>query len=225
MRLANKRRPLVWMKNAPAGVTVNMRKNIGLLIALSGCAVLAPLASGHFRLLAPASWIEENQLGDPQKLGPCGGTSANAGTPTNAVTSVQGGQPLHVKVQETVYHPGFYRIALVVNSKSELPADPEATTRDSDRGPISVSAKFDANPKPPVLADGLWQHTAKTSDPWETDVQIPNINCPSCILQVIQFMAEHGVNKDGGFTYHHCAILNIKADSSKPIDTRWPAAK
>jgi hypothetical protein len=52
------------------------------------------------------------------------------------------------------------------------------------------------------------------SDRWETDVQIPNIN-----------LARHGVNKDGGFTYRHCAILHIKADSSKPIDTRWPAAK
>ena len=41
------------------------------------------------------------------------GTSTNAGMPTNAVSKVTGGQKLHVKVQETVYHPGHYRIALV----------------------------------------------------------------------------------------------------------------
>jgi hypothetical protein len=43
--------------------------------------VLAPFAGAHFRLLEPQSWIVENQLGDPQKLGPCGGTSADGGTP------------------------------------------------------------------------------------------------------------------------------------------------
>ena len=41
-------------------------------------------------------------------------------------------------------------------------------------------------------------------------------------LQVTQFMAEHGVNADGGFYYHHCANLEITADPEKPSDTRWP---
>ena len=27
----------------------------------------------HFILGEPASWTEQNQLGDPQKVGPCGG--------------------------------------------------------------------------------------------------------------------------------------------------------
>ena len=30
-----------------------------------------------------------------------------------------------------------------------------------------------------------------------------------------------GIAVDGGHSYHHCAILNITADSSKPIDSRW----
>ena len=101
--------------------------------------MLAPLASAHFKLAEPASWITENDLGDPQKLGPCGGTSANAGTVTNAVTKVQGGQKLHLKWTETVYHPGHYRIALSVNSRAELPADPPVQTKDSDKGPQSVT--------------------------------------------------------------------------------------
>jgi hypothetical protein len=202
-----------------------MKVAVGMFLGLVATAVFVPFADGHFRLLEPASWITENQLGDPQKLGPCGGTSANSGTPTNAVTNAQGGQKFHVKVQETVFHPGHYRIALAVNSRTELPDDPTVTTRDSDKGPWSVSAKIDNPPKFPVLADGLWQHTAKSTDPFETDVQLPNINCPACTLQIVEFMAEHGYNKDGGYTYHHCAVLKIAADPSKPIDTRWPAAK
>lgn len=202
-----------------------MRISTAALLGLAAVTVFLPFADGHFRLLEPASWISENQLGDPQKLGPCGGTSADPGRPTNAVTSVTGGQKLHVKLQETVFHPGHYRIALAVNSRTELPGDPVVVTRDTDKGPRSVSAKIDDAPKPPVLLDGLWQHTAKTTEPFETDVEIPNINCPSCILQIVEFMAEHGYNTDGGYTYHHCSVLKVTADRAKPIDKRWPAAQ
>jgi hypothetical protein len=197
----------------------------GFFLSLAALALFAPIAVGHFRLLEPKSWLVENELGDPQKLGPCGGTSANAGTPTNAITSVKGGQMLHIKVQETVYHPGHYRIALAVNSRSELPEDPVVVTRDTEKGPRSVSAKIDNPPSIPVPADGLWQHTARSAEPFETDVQLPNINCPAGTLQIAEFMAEHGYNKDGGYTYHHCAVLNITADPTKPIDAGWPVAR
>ena len=33
------------------------------------------------------------------------------------------------------------------------------------------------------------------------------------------------INNPGGFTYHHCAIMKITADPSKPLDTRWPAQR
>jgi hypothetical protein len=206
-----------------------MRPFLSLSFALAATAAMAPFAWAHFKLLEPASWIEENQLGDPQKLGPCGGTSANQakgkaanpGTPTNAITKVQGGQKLHIKLQETVFHPGHYRIALAVNSRAELPEDPVVTTRDSDKGPWSVSARIESSPKPPILVDGLFAHTSKQADPWETDVTLPNISCSKCTLQIIQFMAEHGRNSDGDFSYHHCAELQITADPSKPIDRAW----
>jgi hypothetical protein len=202
-----------------------MKIAVGLFLGLAALALWAPFADGHFKLIEPKSWIVENGVGDPQKLGPCGGTSENAGTPTNAITSVQGGQKLHIKVQEMVYHPGHYRIALAVNSRSELPDDPVAVTRDTERGPFSVSAKIESAPKVPVLVDGLWPHTSRSTEPFETDVQLPNISCPACTLQIVEFMAQHPYNKDGGYTYHHCAVLNISADPSKPIDTRWPVAK
>ena len=157
-----------------------MRPFLSLSLALAATAAMAPFAWAHFKLLEPASWIEENNLGDPQKLGPCGGTSANQakgkaanpGTPTNMVTKAQGGQKLHIKLQETVFHPGHYRIALAVNSRAELPPDPEVVLRDSDKGPQSVSAPIDRSPKPPILVDGLWAHTAKMADPWEVEKEL-----------------------------------------------------
>jgi hypothetical protein len=195
------------------------------LAAVAVAGVLPVVADAHFVLMEPSATLVQNQRGDPQKLGPCGGTTADAGTPTNVIDKVQGGQKLHLKVMETIYHPGHYRVSLAVNSVSELPADPQAITQDSARGPMSVSSPIQASPVAPVLADGLFVHTAKSADPFETDVQLPNISCPKCILQVVEFMAEHGVNADGGFYYHHCANLAITADAGKPIDRRFPAAR
>lgn len=184
--------------------------------------LVAPMAYAHFRLLEPTSWVVEDNLGNPQKLGPCGGTGTDADKLTNAVTKVQGGSMLHLKMQETVFHPGFYRVALAVNSRSELPPDPEAiTTPGPDGSPRSVAAKIVYPPQPPVLADGLFEHTTKATDAWETDVLLPNINCTKCTLQIAEFMANHPLNKPGDFTYHHCADIAITSDPSKPIDTAW----
>ena len=198
-----------------------------LLTVVSLAAIFAPAAIGHFKLLEPPSALMEGNNGDPQKMAPCGGTSADAGTPSNIITSIRGGTKLHLKVQETVYHPGHYRVALAVNSRTELPKDPEVTTRESARGPQSVSAVIQNPVRPPLLVDGLWAHDTRptgTAAPYETDIEIPNINYEKCTLQIIQFMAEHGLNRDGDFSYHHCADLKITADPAKPLATGWPTA-
>jgi hypothetical protein len=196
-----------------------------ILLASVLVAALPLLAHAHFILVEPASWLVENRLGDPQKLGPCGGTSADPGTPSNAIVKMKGAERLHLKLQETIFHPGHYRVALAVRSRAELPADPQTTSRDTDRGPWSVSAVIQNPAQAPVLADGLFPHTVRTTDPFEADIQLPNVTCEKCTLQIVQFMAEHGVNKDGGYFYHHCSDLQITADPAKPIDTRWTAAR
>ena len=192
-------------------------------IVLALVLLLVPVATqAHFKLLAPASWLIEDERGDPQKAAPCGGTNTDFGKPSWAVTQATGGSALHIRVQETIFHPGHYRVALAVNSPTELPVDPKATTMDTDRGPRSVSAEIMSPVQPPVLADGLFMHQAKADAPFETDVTLPNINCRRCTLQVIQFMEQHAVNNPGMFTYHHCATVQITADPKKPIDAAWP---
>ena len=69
---------------------------IGQGIALALAAVPA-VAQAHFKMLEPASWIVEDQRGDPQKAGPCGGTNTDNGTPSNIVNKAAGGQKIHVK--------------------------------------------------------------------------------------------------------------------------------
>jgi hypothetical protein len=200
-------------------------KNVIRLIAIAVVLLLGVrhMAEAHFRLLEPASWLIEDDRGDPQKAGPCGGTNADYGKPSYAVTKMTGGSKLHVKVQETVYHPGHYRISLAVNSPNDLPLDPKATTETGPNGqPRSVSAEIQNPVVPPVLVDGLWVHSERAGSAWETDVTLPNINCARCTLQVVQFMEQHAPNNPGMFTYHHCAMLQIAADPKKPIDAAWP---
>ena len=178
----------------------------------------------HFKLLEPASWLLANDRGDPQKAGPCGGDAKDKGTPSNIVGNAVGGQKVRIRVLETVYHPGHYRVALAVNSRDELPQEPVTTTRDTEKGPRSVWAVVQSPAQMPVLADGLFPHYTRPAAPqtFETEVQLPNINCPKCTLQIVQWMAEHGYNNPGGYTYHHCADLAITADPAKPLDKGWP---
>jgi len=92
--------------------------------------------------------------------------------------------------------------------------------RFTEKGLYSVWAVIQSPPQLPVLADGLFPHHTPPAEmqTYEADIPLPNINCKKCTLQVVQFMANHGYNNPGGYSYHHCANLQITADPAKPID-------
>jgi len=194
------------------------------LAIVSSLFVAVPGAlDAHFKMLEPASWIVENERGDPQKSAPCGADPK--ATMSGLVSKAVGGSLLHLKLVETIYHPGHYRVALAANSREELPPDPTTIERTTEKGPRSVWAAIQSPPQLPVIADGLFQHYTRPATPqtFEADILLPNISCARCTLQVLQFMADHAYNQPGGYSYHHCADLQITADPAKPIDRGWPA--
>ena len=199
-----------------------MRQFGAVAFAFALAALPAVVLNAHFKLIEPASWIVESERGDPQKAAPCG--ADDKAEMSKAVTPVKGGSLLHLRVLETIYHPGHYRVALAVSSREELPADPMTFERTTDKGPRSVWGVIQSPPQQPVLADGLFPHYTRPASPqtYETDVRLPNLTCAKCTLQVIQFMAEHAYNQPGGYSYHHCAELQITADPEKPLDKGWP---
>lgn len=145
------------------------RMNIPLRpVALAVGRMALPFAVfTHFELLEPAEWVKSD-LGDPQKAGPCGLPDTNGDNArflTNASSKVTGGSKLHLKIQETVFHAGHYRVALAVNSRNDLPPDPVAAERWTDKGPYSVWAQIQSPPQIPVLFDGLFQHYVKPGEP------------------------------------------------------------
>jgi hypothetical protein len=163
-------------------------------------------ARAHFVLKAPASYQDQNFLGDPQKDAPCGGR----GTATGKITTYKPGDTVTITVDETIFHPGHYRIALAQNNESELPANPKVTPGASQCGSVPI----DNNPTFPILADGLLPHTAKFGSPQTVTVKLPtNITCTKCTLQIVEFMSSHAAP----CFYHHCAQIAISATGG-PVD-------
>ena len=59
-----------------------MKYGIRIALVLTILALAAQTTSAHFKLLEPGSWLIEDNRGDPQKAGPCGGTNTDWGKPT-----------------------------------------------------------------------------------------------------------------------------------------------
>lgn len=185
--------------------------------ACSGSLLLPSVARAHFVLQAPASWAEQGPLGDPQKSGPCG--QADPGTtavPTGMVTAYAPGDTVTVTIGETVTHPGHYRAVLSTTGQAGLPADPPVTPGTTPCG----SAEIQNPPVYPVLADGMLVHTAGFSGPQSFTFKLPSdVTCTdNCVLQVAEFMSEHGLNNPGGCFYHHCANITIQAGGGTGMD-------
>jgi len=174
------------------------------LVPAFACALPPTSARAHFTLDKPASWMSQDALGSPQKLGPCGDESG--GTATGAVTVYAQGETISVTVDEKIFHPGHYRIAISPADPSGLPPEPVVTPGATPCGSVPVQSP----PMFPVLADGVFEHSTAFSSPQTTQVTLPaGFTCDHCTLQVIEFMSDHPLNNPGGCFYHHCATISV----------------
>ena len=131
--------------------------------------------------------------------------------PSNMITTFKAGETITIAIDETVTHPGHYRVALAEEDMMDLPAPPEVTKGSTACG----SAAIMDPPVYPVLADGELQHEKAFSGPQSFMVKLPDdVTCEKCVLQVIEFMSNHGLNNPGGCFYHHCANIKITADGA-----------
>jgi len=184
----------------------NAPRFLALALTASICG-LTSNAAAHFSLESPPSATEQDGQGNPQKAPPCGDNGASV--PTNVITTYQAGQKITVTIDEKIFHPGHYRIALALNDQSELPAEPPVTAGNTACGSTTIMDP----PVFPVLADGVFAHTAAFSGPQTIEITLPDdVTCDHCTLQVIEFMSQHGLNNPGGCFYHHCAEIAIQAE-------------
>lgn len=167
-------------------------------------ALGAVRAEAHFFLDTPAAATQQDAQGNPQKNAPCGPNGA--GMPTGAITTYQAGSTISITIDETIYHPGHYRVALAVDDPNDLPAAPPVTPVGND--PCGSTVIQDP-PVFPVLADGMIDHDAPFSGPQTFEVTLPSdVTCDSCTLQVLQYMSSHAAP----CFYYHCATIAIQEE-------------
>jgi hypothetical protein len=178
-------------------------------LAIGAVVVLAPKRSeAHFTLDAPTSWMTQDASGSPQKQSPCGNEAG--GTATGTVTAFQAGETITLKWTERIAHDGWFRIALSYNNRTDLTDPPYAINASG----LSTDAGIESPVVAPVLADGLFPHSAASitvPKAYSYNLTLPMMSCAKCTLQVIQIMLEHPDNQPYGYTYHHCADISIHA--------------
>ena len=205
-------------------------RRFALALACASLSALAPAtASAHFYIdypdasvhpgPSPVPWWNQDLLGSPQKLGPCGdeddGTQGGGG-PTGVVTPFAPGQTITLQWTETVSHTGWFRIALAADRKDFV--DPPVQIAANGN---SADAGIEDPPVLPVLADGIYPHAIGASKTWPPyQLTLPTTPCAKCTIQIIQIMLDHPSNlgnlPDGapdpdGFLYHHCIDISIGA--------------
>ena len=132
------------------------------IASLAAIGLLASTTSAlaHIAMTSPAP------RADAQKTGPCGASGSTRGT---KVATFSPGQTITVEWDETVDHPGHYRIAF------------DDSGDDSFKDPNRPDDNF-----PQTLADQIVDRSG--GGHYSQQITLPNISCTNCTLQLMQIM-------------------------------------
>jgi BIM1-like copper acquisition factor len=178
-----------------------MKPSLAGTLAAIGAALAAAAprpAAAHIQLTFPP------QRTEAQKKGPCGdGTSARSA----AVTEFRPGQTIVVEWDETVEHPGHFRISF----------------DDDGDDDFAIPASYDescSNGK--VLVDLIPDRDVSNGDRhYRQEVTLPNYECVNCTLQVIQIMTDkppYTADALGNDIYYQCSDITLRGRPAAPAD-------
>ena len=157
---------------------LHLSTGIALLVSLA-----AP-AAAHIELLAPAKRVSG------LKTGPCGERDSVRG---DDVCELRPGATITVAWDETVDHPGHYRIAF---------------DQDGDDDFFDPASFEDVSGGPGVLLDGIADRDVGGDDRRYTqEITLPSVECDNCTLQVVQVMTDKAPYGDGNDLYYQCADI------------------
>lgn len=157
-------------------------------LVLASVAVLctSTLAHAHIALKVPAARTTA------QKAGPCGAAGSTRGS---TVTTYQPGETITIEWDETVDHPGHYRIGF------------DSDGDDDFINPLRSTDNFSF-----TLVD---QIADKVGGHYTQQVTLPTTPCSNCTLQLMQIMQ---VNEPYNSFYWQCADIVIAGDEPPPDD-------
>ena len=160
-----------------------------LVFALSAglAASTATAASAHVQIRSP------EQRTSAQKAGPCGTADSTRG---NLVCTFRPGATIDVQYDETVDHPGHYRIAFDADGQDFVdPVD--------DEGPLTSPGGME------VLVNNA---PDKVGGAYTTQITLPDIECDNCTLQLMQVMSTSPpYSAASGDFYWQCADIVLSA--------------
>jgi uncharacterized protein (TIGR03382 family) len=163
-------------------------RTLGVLMFLGAGPALA-----HIALRAPMVRYAD------QKSGPCGRGATDART--SRVTTFTAGDTIDVVWDETINHPGHYRISFDVDGQDfYLPR----SFTDRDGG---LNVLIDAIPDAPLANQ---RYTVR--------IRLPDTPCTNCTLQLIQMMTDKPPYGDGNDIYFQCAdLVLLPRDAGLPV--------
>ncbi|HWM85549.1 MAG TPA: SCE4755 family polysaccharide monooxygenase-like protein [Kofleriaceae bacterium] len=163
------------------------------LAAGAAAILVAGSASAHIQMRTPL------QRDTGQKIGPCGDSN---GVRSASVCEYQPGATITVTWDETIEHPGHFRISFDEDGEDDF-VDPDGYD-DFDTGPS-------------VIEDDIADRNVSGDDPsYSQTITLPDIECDSCTLQLIQVMTDKPPYGDGNDIYYQCADITLSA--SAPAD-------
>ena len=166
--------------------------------------LLPTVAEAHIGLMSPTSRYGPNIL----KTGPCG---AAGGSRSNNVFTFAPGQTITVIWDEYIDHPGHFRISFDEDGDDDF-VDPPCINNCT--GYPAVFPDFEQFSNDTVLMDGIQDTSGGLTT---IQVQLPDIECDNCTLQVIQVMYDKPpyVNP-GNDIYYQCIDLILTRQQNAP---------
>lgn len=165
--------------------------------------VPAGLAEAHIHLTNPLSRTDL-PTGD-QKEQHCGVLNQQR---TMRVTTYRPGQTITVTWQETINHPGHFRIAFQPNG--DIFGIPKPGAGAGGFPDDDLTGETDADNGSIVLKDMILDGTL------QAEITLPNMECSNCTLQFIQVMTDkppYTTDPASDDIYFNCADIVLAADA------------
>lgn len=152
---------------------------------LAAVMSFAGVSSAHIDLTSPAP----RHADDQQKVSPCGARGDARG---ETVTVFEPGETITVTWNETIDHPGHFRIMFDDDGFDDFPE------------PANENDLCEPGVDKGCLLDGI---ADKKGGSYSAEVTLPDVECDNCTLQLIQVMTD----RRPATLYYRCADLVLKS--------------
>jgi len=162
-----------------------------LFVVCLSLAILAPReAAAHIEITSHTTRHGVANQKDP----PCG--LAGGSGPGDTVYTYAPGETITLAWFEFINHPGHYRVAF---------------DQDGDDAFVDPATAADLYNNAAVMLDGIADEPGVHD--YEVELTLPEVECETCTIQILQVMTDKPPFGDGNDMYYHCIDVRLTADA------------